>query len=347
LRQLGIRSIAGRVIGDDDAFDDEEFGAGWMWDDMDQAFSAGVGALQINAGAMTLIVTPGVSEGAPATLSLSTDGSGLAFRNRVITAAAGTAPRILTRRLANRKVLEVSGSVAVAAAPVQRAVAVENPTLYFVASLRRTLTASGIDVRGEGVDIDDLAPANARERVLLFSHRSPPLSELAHTLMKVSQNQYAETFLKTLGANAGSPTFERGRQVVRETMESWGVSPSDLVYADGSGLSRYDLVSAEALVVILTHVADDARLKQPFEASLPVAGVAGTMSERLRGTSAAGTVRAKTGSMANVRSISGYMQTAEGEPVVFSIVTNNYGLPAAEIDRVADALMLGVAQFRR
>ena len=159
-------------------------------------------------------------------------------------------------------------------------------------------------MRGEAVDIDDLDGGPDAGITPLFSHRSPPLSQLADTLMKVSQNQYAETLLKTLGAQAGSPTFDAGRRVVRETIAAWGVPASEILYADGSGLSRYDLVTAQTLVTILTHVANDARLRPPFEASLPVAGAVGMLSNRLKGTM----VRAKTGSMGNVRSISGYLQ---------------------------------------
>jgi serine-type D-Ala-D-Ala carboxypeptidase/endopeptidase (penicillin-binding protein 4) len=348
LKTLGVRTIAGRIIGDDNVFDDDGFGAGWMWDDMDQSYSAAIGALQVNVDAITVTLTPGASEGTPAKLSLPSDGSGLTFRNRVTTGKAGDPPRIVTRRAANSHLLEVSGTVPPGGVAVQRTVAVGNPTLYYVSILRRTLVASGIEVRGEAVDIDELArEPGDRETVVLFSHRSDPLSRLAETLMTLSQNQYAETFLKSLGAGSEPATFEAGRRVVRETLASWGVQASDIVYADGSGLSRYDLVSAEALVAVLSHVAGDSRLNSLFQASLPVAGVAGTLSNRLTGTIAAGAVRAKTGSMSNVRSISGYLKTADGEPVAFSIIANNYAVPSAEIDRVADAMLLELVEFKR
>ena len=203
-------------------------------------------------------------------------------------------------------------------------------------------------MRGEAVDIDELArEPGDRETVVLFSHRSDPLSRLAETLMTLSQNQYAETFLKSLGAGSGPATSRRAGGWFVKRSPRRGVQASDIVYADGSGLSRYDLVSAEALVAVLSHVAGDSRLNSPFQASLPVAGVAGTLSNRLTGTIAAGAVRAKTGSMSNVRSISGYLKTADGEPVAFSIIANNYAVPSAEIDRVADAMLLELVEFKR
>jgi D-alanyl-D-alanine carboxypeptidase/D-alanyl-D-alanine-endopeptidase (penicillin-binding protein 4) len=348
LKTIGIRAISGRVIGDDNAFDDDPFGSGWMWDDMDQAYSAGIGALQLNVGAMRLTVAPGPQAGAPALITPASEGGGLTIRNRVLTAAAGSPAQVVTRRPAGGTVLEITGSVPADAPPLQRTVAVANPTLYFVSEMRKALTQNGIEIRGKAVDIDDLADPPLPERTTpLLTHRSPPLAVLADTLMKASQNQYAETLLKALGARAGTPTFDGGRKVVRETMAAWGVPPSDLFYVDGSGLSRYNLITAEALVSTLAHVHEDDRLRAAFEAALPVAGVAGTLSDRLAGTAAAGRIHAKTGSMLNVRSISGFLQTADGEPIVFSIVANNYGVPAADIDRVSDAVLLKVAQFRR
>jgi D-alanyl-D-alanine carboxypeptidase/D-alanyl-D-alanine-endopeptidase (penicillin-binding protein 4) len=165
--------------------------------------------------------------------------------------------------------------------------------------------------------------------------------------MKVSQNLYAETFLKTLGAAAGTPTAARGRSEVQAILQKWGVQPGDLIQRDGSGLSRYDYVTPDALVTLLSHIDRDARLRGPFEAALPIAGRDGTLSNRMKGTPAEGNARAKTGSMASVRGLSGYVTTADGEPVVFSILANNFDVPADTITRTADAIVVRLAQFSR
>lgn len=348
LKALGVRSLSGRIIGDDDEFDDDAYGSGWMWDDMDQAYSAGIGALQFNRGETLVTVTPGPSEGMAASATLATGASGLQLLNRTTTGDVGSTVRVRTRRLANSTVLEVSGSVPAGGPAVERRVAVDNQTRYFVEELRKALVDNGIEVKGPAVDIDDLhEPPRVQDAMPLMVHRSPPLRTLATTLMQLSQNQYAETLLKTLGARAGTPTFEGGRRVVEAVLTSWGLDTRQLALADGSGLSRYDLISAEALVDILAHVARDARLNEPFRASLPVAGQAGMLNTRLTGTVAAGVVQAKTGSMRNVRSISGYARTADGEPVVFSILANNYGVTGADIESVSDAILLEVARFKR
>lgn len=348
LKALGVRAMSGRIIGDDNAIDDEPYGQGWMWDDLDQAYSAGVGALQLYLNATVLTIAPGPTTDASAVVTVATDASGWTLRNRVVTGATGSPVQIITRRPGSPAVLEVTGSIPLGGAPVQRRVAVVNPTLHFVEELRKALIAHGIEVKGPAVDIDDLPdPPRWQDAAPLVAYRSPPLRVLAETMMQISQNQYAETLMRTLGAHAGTPTFEGGRQVTSSALAGWGIDSSQAVLADGSGLSRYDLITADALVATLAHVARSPTLDRPFRAALPVAGTAGTLGERLKGTPAAGLVRAKTGSMRNARSLSGYTQTADGEPLAFAILANNYGVPASEIDAAIDAMLLRLVAFSR
>ena len=166
-------------------------------------------------------------------------------------------------------------------------------------------------------------------------------------LMKNSVNLYAETLLKTIGATAGAPTFEGGRMAAADTLQPWGVSPAGVVQVDGSGLSRYNYVTAETLVTVLMHVDRSDGLRGPFEASLPVAGRDGTLAARMKGTAAEGNARAKSGTLANVRSLAGYVMDANGEPLVFAIVANNFGtMPDVAIAAI-DAIVVKLAEFKR
>jgi D-alanyl-D-alanine carboxypeptidase/D-alanyl-D-alanine-endopeptidase (penicillin-binding protein 4) len=175
--------------------------------------------------------------------------------------------------------------------------------------------------------------------------------------MKTSQNLYAETLLKTLTRTRVSDvsdvsdtipgTAAVGLDAVRATLQEWGVPAESLIQRDGSGLSRYDYVTAEALVTILMHVDRDETLRGPFEASLPLAGRDGTIANRMKGTAAEGNARAKSGSMSNVRSLSGYVTSADGEPLVFSIIANNFETTADVINRATDAIVVRLAGFRR
>ncbi|HMB79552.1 MAG TPA: D-alanyl-D-alanine carboxypeptidase, partial [Vicinamibacterales bacterium] len=142
------------------------------------------------------------------------------------------------------------------------------------------------------------------------------------------------------------PTAEAGRSAVRAILQRWGVPETALIQRDGSGLSRYDFVTPEALVTILTHVDRDPRLKGPFEASLPIAGQLG-LSNRMKNTPAEGNARAKTGSMTGVRGLSGYVTSADGEPLVFSILANNFDTPPDVVNNASDAIVVRLATFKR
>jgi D-alanyl-D-alanine carboxypeptidase/D-alanyl-D-alanine-endopeptidase (penicillin-binding protein 4) len=343
LKALGVRTILGRVIGDDNAFDDEELGFGWSWDDLPDDYAAGVSALQFNENAARVTIRPGAAAGDSASIDLAPSGTGLVIDNALKTGAADTPPSIAARRLPGSPRLELRGSIPAGAMPVTRVVSVDNPTLFAVTALRDALIARGIDIRGPAFDVDDLAhPPKRSDAVALITYRSPPLATLAVRLMKASQNLYAETLLKTLGASAAA-----GRATVQATLEAWGVPVDALIQRDGSGLSRYDYVTADALVAILTHVDRDDKLRGPYEASLPIAGRDGTLANRMKGTAAEGNARAKTGSMSNVRALSGYVATADGEPLVFSILANNFETAADVINRATDAIVVRLALFRR
>ena len=239
-------------------------------------------------------------------------------------------------------------------APSAHTLSVDNPTLFFVTVLRNTLIAHGIGVDGPAVDIDDIGNAPSRDgAAVLLLHRSPPLSMLATTLMKVSQNLYAETLLKTMSlANNidgvdGAATARGGIAAVRATLKAWGVEDGGLIMRDGSGLSRYNYVTPQTLVTILTHVGRDDRLRGPFESALPIAGRDGTLAGRMAGTAAEGNAHAKTGSIANARALSGYVTTADGERLVFSIIANNFETAASLIEQTSDQIVVRLAQFRR
>ncbi len=349
LKAAGIHTVTGRLIGDDNAFDDEGLGAGWAWDDLDRSYATSVGALQFNENTAQITVGPGPTVGADAVITAGPPSAGLIIRNLVKTVPRGASTTITTQRPLGTTALQVRGSVALGTRPSVRNVSVLNPTLYFVNELRGALIANGIDVRGPAVDIDDLPdpPSRFRSTRLLVSYRSPPLSVLATTMMKLSQNLYAETLLKTLGRSTGAPSAVGGIAAVRSVMDKWNVPASGYAQADGSGLSHDNYTTPDTLVAVLEHVGHDARLRDPFRATLPIAGRDGTLENRMKGTAAQGNARAKTGSLTNARAISGYVSSADGEPLVFSIVANNFGVPAEVVDRTADAIVVRLASFSR
>jgi len=348
LEAAGISAIDGRVVGDDQSFDDEWIGAGWAWDYLQYDYAAPVGALEFNENLATLSISPGPTAGSPPVVTLSR-GSGLELFSRATTGAEGSASTLDYRRHLERPILEVTGSIPAGAPTITRSVAVVNPTIFFAQSLKDGLIARGMSVSGEAVDFDDIAAEMAStERRVLVTTQSPPLRDIATVLMKVSQNLYAETFLKALGASKnGLGTTEGGRIAARNTLTSWGVASDGYVMYDGSGLSRYNYVTASSVTAILEHMYQDPRHHDAFIATLPIAGKDGTIASRMRGTRAEGNAVAKTGSISNARSLSGYVKTRDGEMLVFSILSNDFVIPAATITYIADLAVETLANFTR
>jgi D-alanyl-D-alanine carboxypeptidase/D-alanyl-D-alanine-endopeptidase (penicillin-binding protein 4) len=206
-------------------------------------------------------------------------------------------------------------------------------------------------VTGDASDIDDVlptgAPAAATRRRVLARHLSPPLSVTGRTLMKVSQNLYAETFLRALSAVPGPASVAASQKVEGEVLTSWGIAPGNYALADGSGLSRHNLVTASTIVRILQVMAQTPRHAQAFAATLPIAGVDGTIAGRMKATRAGNNVTAKTGTLMSVRALSGYLATLDGERVVFSIIANHFTVPTRVVDTAVDAALERLANLSR
>ncbi len=342
----GIRHVDGRLVGDDHAFDQEPLGAGWAWDYLAAGYAAPSGALSYNENVAVVRITPGGTAGLPARIQLGPPGHGLHLHDRVVTAAAGTTPSVTLGRLPGSSELTITGQVPAGGAPLIRTAAVDRPTRFFLEALRLALAERGIGVAQGAWDIDDLAtPPAAAGRRPIARHLSEPLSSLAGYAMKVSQNFYGETLLKAQGrAVAGVGSAETGRRAVRQTLDGWGLPDDSLVMYDGSGLSRYDYVTADLLVGVLRHLWNDPRLRGPFVAALPVAGHDGTLVSRMRGGPLDRRVQAKTGTMANVRALSGYLEANDGQKIVFAMIANNFTVPSAAVDGAMESALERVAR---
>jgi D-alanyl-D-alanine carboxypeptidase/D-alanyl-D-alanine-endopeptidase (penicillin-binding protein 4) len=232
----------------------------------------------------------------------------------------------------------VTGSVPRTGRDYVRTVSVANPTRAFLLAFRAALERAGITVAGPVADIDELDAPTKGARRLLYLHESPPLREIGVRLMKVSQNLIAETLFARIGLDADVPDvdpLQAARGVYERTLATWGVSADDLIVVDGSGLSRYDFVTVDALIAVLRHMTAP-RHAAAFEATLPILGVDGTLERRLRGTRAQGRVHAKTGSMSNVRALAGYATTLAGERLAFAFIANNFKVRGTMIDAVTD-----------
>ena len=350
-RQLaarGVHLVAGQLIGDDNAFAEPGWGAGWSWDDIALGYGAPVSALQYNENQVELLIGPGQETGARAIISTSPAGSGLTVDHGVTTAPAGAETKVTFERIPGSKILTVRGQVAVGTPALHEDAAVPNPTQMYLNALREALARNGIFVGGLTIDVDEvrLVP-DLTKATLLLEDRSPPLSEIVDVTLKWSRNIYAETMLMSMAPLGQPATTDAGLTALRDTMESWHVPAESYLARDGSGLSRYDYVSADALLALLTHVWSEPRLAETFKSALPQSGVSGTLANRMKETPAQGRVWAKTGSMSQVRSIAGYATTLTNEPLVFAIVVNGFRVPTRDIDAIIDRALVRLVAFSR
>jgi D-alanyl-D-alanine carboxypeptidase/D-alanyl-D-alanine-endopeptidase (penicillin-binding protein 4) len=342
LREAGIRAIEGGIVADDRLFSGAEIGGGWSWDYLQAWYAAPINALAYGENFVTVLVEPGIAVGEAARLTLVPSTSDLELLNHAITASAGTDPTVDLARERGSRTLDVVGTIPLGSQPVRRPAAVEDPGLCFARATRDALIRHGIDVRGDAVEVLRSASSPPEQTRTLARVVSPPLSEIATVMMKLSHNLYAEMLLRVIGGG----TMEGGRKAVTDVMASWKIEPQNFVIADGSGLSRYDFVTAEMLVGILEQMYRDPRHRDPFLATLPIAGVDGTLERRMRGTKAQGNLRAKTGSIANARSLSGYVRTAGGDTIAFAFLANNFTLRGAQIDEITDRAVDAMARAK-
>ena len=253
-------------------------------------------------------------------------------------------------RLPGQATLELRGAIPIDAEPIRLPVSVDDPTLFFLRAFHQTLLQEGIEVMGDTVDIDeidsDIFLQSEENGQLLLDHQSRPLSELAIRMMKRSQYLYAETIFRALG-DKHERTVGAGQTIVKELLATWSIETDQFIILDGSGLSRYNYITPEALVRVLEHVRLNPQSATIFEATLPVAGQDGTLAHRMKGTKATGNARAKTGTMSNVSGLSGFVYTHDGEKLVFAILVNNYKSQSSAITRVIDRAVEQLAGFAR
>jgi D-alanyl-D-alanine carboxypeptidase/D-alanyl-D-alanine-endopeptidase (penicillin-binding protein 4) len=355
----GIRRVAGHLVEGGDAFPGPNISTGWEWDDLDAAYGAGVDQLTFNEGFARVVIRGGASPGAAAIVTTSPMANHPAVRNDAVTVAApptpaqpetldsSQRPRIRMSRDTLTGGIAVTGAIAVGDSSVAT-ISLRDPAHAYLLALRDAMLERGIAIdSGIGRRLADSALAVLDTLVVM---QSPPLREILPFLSKPSQNQIAEILFKTLAlerTGVGSP--DSARRVVDRQLRAWGADSTGFVVHDGSGLSRYNVVSPRTIVRVLDAMRRDS-LFAVYAASFPVAGVDGTLETRMRGTPAEGNVRAKTGTLTRARSLSGYVTTRDGELLMFSMLANNFTTPVSEVTRAQDILTTALASmqwFRR
>jgi D-alanyl-D-alanine carboxypeptidase/D-alanyl-D-alanine-endopeptidase (penicillin-binding protein 4) len=369
-----VKRIKGDLVGDESYFDGDSFGSGWTWQDLQWSYGAPVSALTVNDNAIDLTVRPGSKAGAAVSITSGPPATSfMTIVNRATTTAKGTRSDLRIHRGLGANTLEISGTVAVGDDGFTGGVAIPDPALAFVAMLRDALIKRGVKIEGRlrtvnartGGSIVPVAATATNDAgkapalatpVEIASLPSAPFNDIAAHTLKPSQNLYTELILRTLGKmrksspppaetrRASQTDEDAGLAAVRDFLKQAGVSESQLNLDDGSGLSRSDMIMADATVQLLTFMTKH-RFFAQFRDALPIAGVDGTLRNRMRGTPAERNLRAKTGTLSSVASLGGYVTTAAGERLVFSMMLNNYPDASALRRDSIDAIAVLLASF--
>lgn len=329
LQDAGVRTIEGDLIADESYFRGVSLGQGWEWTDIQWPYGSQVSALTVSDNSVDVHVRPS-NPGEYATITITPNVGYMRVQNLCNTVSRREKREIGMHRGLENNLLLVWGQIPVDDPGFQSRISVYQPARFAAVLFKAALERAGIKVKG-GIKVADssltseAAPTDPERMVELAYVDSPPLRELVRIINKFSNNLYAEQVLRVLGRQKGSVLLDSdaaGLEVVRAWLKGAGLKEPVVLY-DGSGLARRSLTSAAALTSLLRYISARPVAKD-FEASLPISGEDGTLSHRTSGTDAERRVRAKTGTLVNVSSLSGFITTAYGEELVFSIIVNNH-----------------------
>ncbi len=336
LVHAGVKKI-GDIVLDDGYFDGERLGPGYDQERGDRSYLAPSGALSLNWNTVAVHASPGDRAGARCRVEVEPASSFIEVENRTTTVGARAVKRLVPSSswTNGKQRITVEGRLPLGGRETVIRRRVDEPALYLGQTLRRYLELRGVKVAGR--IRTGPVPGDAK---LVRVEESEPLAEIVRRMNKVSSNFIAEQLLKALGAEAkGAPgTWEKGVEAIGDALADLGIPRGSYVMRNGSGLNDTNRFSAHQTVTLLRAMWQRFPLAPEFVASLPVAGRDGTIRWRMEGTEAVGRLRAKTGTLENVTSLSGYVETAAREKLAFAIMVNDYPGRAASVVRAVDAI---------
>jgi D-alanyl-D-alanine carboxypeptidase/D-alanyl-D-alanine-endopeptidase (penicillin-binding protein 4) len=341
LKRQGVRNVQ-RLVVDDGYFQGDTLNLTWDWEDVQSDYGAAVNSLILNQNAVELTLSP-QQVGQPLRVSWADAIAAKQWRldNNSLTAKAATPDSLAITAVLGQPLLQIKGQLGVDAEPEIIGLPVLNPGEYFLQHFRNVLVAEGISVERATLE-SNRGVAGAQE---LAKIESPPLATLLVETNQESNNLYAEVLLRSLGTGASRDSTELGLKKLKETLTALGVDPQSYSLADGSGLSRQNLVSPEAIVQTLKRMAQTPQATI-YRASLPTAGANGTLGRRFLNTAAQGNLQAKTGTLTGVSALSGYLDVPGYQPLVFSIMVNQSDQSPTTQRQAIDEIVLLLTRLR-
>ncbi|WP_425283890.1 D-alanyl-D-alanine carboxypeptidase/D-alanyl-D-alanine endopeptidase [Lentibacillus halodurans] len=324
IKDSGIDEVKGDIIADDTWYDDMRLSPDLVWRDEQWYYGAQISALtaapdeDYDAGTVTIEVIPGEAGEKPAVM-VTPDTSYMQVKNNAATIAGDEEEDLILERVHGGNTITINGTIPAASSSVKEWMAVWEPTEYALDLFKQSLKEQGITWTGEVKT--GTAPANAE---IVYTHESMTLSELLVPFMKLSNNTHAEMLIKEMGKVIhGEGSWEKGLAVVETEMNKLGMNTSILKIKDGSGISHMNLLPPDEISKLL-YIVQEKQWFNPYENALPVAGksermAGGTLRQRMEDQN----VRAKTGTIDGVSTLSGYVESKNGDTLIFSIMLNN------------------------
>jgi D-alanyl-D-alanine carboxypeptidase/D-alanyl-D-alanine-endopeptidase (penicillin-binding protein 4) len=343
----GIRRVEGDIVGDDSAYVWTPYPEGWAVNDPIWEYGAPVSALSINDNKFSLRIGPGQEAGDPATLLLSPPLEFYAIDNRLRTVSTGERKIQVDREPGSRQV-RLWGSITLKDRGSTQLLGIDDPALYAATALYDALTRKGVSVLGRPAchhlyanEVPDLKQGQAPEPLQGFElvrRTSAPLVETLRIANKVSQNLQSELVLRAVGkARRNMGSREAGLEEMKLFLDEIGIAREAYDLNDGSGLTRLNLVTPAAVVMLLRYMYASNQ-RDSWLSLLPLAGRDGTLRTRFTTGILTERLRAKTGALAHVGALSGYADRVGGGTVAFAIFANNHSGPASEVRGVVDKI---------
>jgi serine-type D-Ala-D-Ala carboxypeptidase/endopeptidase (penicillin-binding protein 4) len=330
LKHRQVKFVHGDLIGDDSWYDDVRYSQDLVWSDEQEYYGAAVSALtaspneDYDTGTIIVELAPGEKAGKRATVKLEPETDYVKVINKTKTVSADANNKIEIERSHGTQVITVTGTIPEDAGVTKEWVSVEDPTEYALSLFEKSMKKYGIKVLGKRKK--GKTPVGAH---MIATHQSMKLSQLLIPFMKLSNNSHAEVLVKEMGKEAdGEGSWKDGLKVARNQLKSMGLDMQTIMMRDGSGISQVNMIPANEITKLLYAIQEKTWFPAYLNA-LPIAGnenrmVGGTLRKRMKGTLAAGNVRAKTGTISGTSSLSGYVTTKRGEKIIFSIILNNF-----------------------
>jgi D-alanyl-D-alanine carboxypeptidase/D-alanyl-D-alanine-endopeptidase (penicillin-binding protein 4) len=348
LKARGVRAVAGDVVGDGSYFEPTLIHPNWEAFDLNWWYAAPVSGLGFHDNSVDFDWQPGPAVGTPAIITMTPDLGDIGFENRTITVAPGGESDIGDRFFRHPGTWNIwaEGTVALGNPRRTESFAIPDPNLYSARALRQVLIDAGIAVTGTTRSTSDsLLYARVRASAPLAEAQSRPLRDWIFPILNTSQNWFAEMLLKQLGRQFGKAgSWLEGLAVARRFLiDSVRADSTQFSLSDGSGLSSSNLMSPLVLTQLLRFMRQHPRYAT-FAAGLPQPGAGGSLRNRFMGTPLAGRLRAKTGSIARVHSLSGYIELGGRNTLIFSIQANHHAESSRTMQAMIDSVVVEMAR---